>query len=173
MGRDDDVDNSTIADLREIDDAFELGAFVKVPYSGIFKPGDELAFDLSVLADVSSTHDGLLFSFGPSYSYMVSPQIRLTTSASTTYATDNYMETYFGIDGDNETRSGISQFDAEGGFKDVGLSLMGNYQFNQKWGMIGLISYKHLLNDAADSPIVDEEGTEGQFMFGTGLTYRF
>lgn len=173
MGRDDDVENNTIASLREIDDAAELGAFVRVPYNDLFAPRDEFALDLSVTTDVSGTHDGTQFTFSPSYSYMFSPRFRLSTSVSTTYATDNYMETYFSVDADNVVRSGLTPFKATASFKDIGLGIMGNYQFDEKWGVIGLVRYTNLLGDASDSPIVNDEGDDNQFMLGTGVTYRF
>jgi len=173
FGRDDDVDNDTIAQLSEIDDAFEAGGFVKVPFNNVLTERDELALNLSVLTDVSNAHDGTIVTFGPSYSYAMTPRFRLTTSASASYADDNYMETYYNITAADSGASGLNQFEAEGGIKDVSLTFVGNYAINQRWGVLGLVSYERLVGDAADSPIVDDEGTENQFRFGLAASYRF
>ncbi|CAM2064149.1 MipA/OmpV family protein [Sulfidibacter corallicola] len=171
--RDDDVENELVAGLREVDSAFEAGAFVKVPFNGLLSKRDQLAFDLEVVTDVSDTHDGTLATLGVSYSYAPTMKFRLSGSLQATYADDSYMETYFAIDADNASRSGWSIYEAEGGVKDLGFSLAANYQFNAKWGLVGIAGYKKLLDDAADSPIVLEAGDENQYTFGLGLSYRF
>lgn len=175
MSRDDDVDNNRVARLREVDSAFEAGAFVTFPIAeGISSNSeDKLVFDGQVIADASGTYEGYLVSFGTTYSYPFSRTFRVSTGLSATYVDENYMQTYFGVDANNAARSGLSQFSADSGFKDVGLSLTANYGLSKKWGLIGIVGYDRLIGDAADSPLVDDEGSANQFMIGTGLTYRF
>jgi outer membrane protein len=173
LGRDDGVKNAKVKRMREIDAALGAGAFVRVPFHGVMDKTDELAFELQAVTDVSDTSDGTTISFGPSYSYSATEKLRLGVSASATYATDNYNETYFGIDADNAARSGLAAYKAEGGFKDVGLMVNANYALNQSWGLTGLVGYKQLIGDAADSPIVDKEGSAGQMMVGAGVSYSF
>jgi outer membrane scaffolding protein for murein synthesis (MipA/OmpV family) len=57
--------------------------------------------------------------------------------------------------------------------KDVGLNLMFNYTPWEHWGITGVLSYRALLEDAKDSPIVDDEGNEKQMYFGLMGTYRW
>jgi outer membrane scaffolding protein for murein synthesis (MipA/OmpV family) len=38
---------------------------------------------------------------------------------------------------------------------------------------MGLVSYKRLLDDAEDSPVVDDEGDANQLMGGILVTYTF
>jgi outer membrane scaffolding protein for murein synthesis (MipA/OmpV family) len=38
---------------------------------------------------------------------------------------------------------------------------------------MGLLSYKKLVNDAKDSPLVDDEGNDNQFTLGVMATYRW
>jgi len=172
-GRDDDVDNDAVSRLREIDDAFEAGAFAKIKTNGVRHASDELAFEIDVLTDISGEHEGTLVSFGPSYSYSPTERLRLGVSASATYATDDYAETYFSVNARNVGTSGLANFDADGGFKDIGVGVSANYALNDRWGLVGIAGYNRLLGDFADSPIVDDEGDAGQMMLGAGLTYRF
>ncbi len=174
MSRDDDIDNNRVASLREVDDALELGAFLKIPITGVTSnPYDQLSFDLEILGDATDAYDGYQVSVGTSYSYPISRALRVSTSLSTTYADDNYMQTYFGVDADNAARSGLGQYQADGGFKDVGLNFVANYGLSKNWGLIGIIGYNRLIGDAANSPLVEDEGSANQFRVGTGLTYRF
>ncbi|MEN1729710.1 MAG: MipA/OmpV family protein, partial [Pseudomonadota bacterium] len=61
----------------------------------------------------------------------------------------------------------------EGGFNSVEVTLFGNYALNDRWGLFGVVSYQRLLSDAADSPIVDDEGSANQFLAGIGIGYNF
>lgn len=172
-GRDDDVENDAVADMREIDGAVEFGAFVKIPFNQVLHKTDEFSLNAEFLADVSGEHEGYLFEFGPSYSYSPMDKLRLGASLSTTYASEDYNQTYFGIDADNALRSGLAQYDADGGFKDVSIGITAMYQLNDQWGVMGIARYTQLIGDAADSPIVDDEGSRGQMLVGGGVSYRF
>jgi len=172
FGRDDDVADETISRLREIDEALEAGFFVRVPFRGLRTPADELALEADLLTDVTGTHDGTLVTLGLSYSAPVGRLWRISTSVSASYGSDDFNEVFYTIDADNSARSGLRQFDAEGGVNSVGVTVTANYSFNPRWGVIGLAGYRLLLGDAADSPIV-ERGEENQFIGGVGLTYRF
>lgn len=170
--RDDDVENDAVSRLRDIDGAVEAGGFVKVKTNGVMHPSDELGFEVDVRTDVSDTHEGTLVSFGPSYGYSPSREWRLGAGIAATYVTDDYAETYFSVDANNAARSGLRRYNAEGGIKDVGVTFTANYAINERWGIPVLAGYSKLLGDAADSPIVDQ-GSDNQFILGTGLSYRF
>ena len=146
---------------------------MKIPLHQVIDPTDELAFKVEVLSDVGDTHEGTQISFGPSYSYSPTEKIRLGVSAEATYASDGYNETYFGIDADNASRSGLSQYDAEGGMKDVSVGVNATYLWDENWSATAVAGYTQLIGDAADSPIVEDEGSAGQGMVGVGISYRF
>lgn len=127
--------------------------------------------EITYSQDLGDGHDGytLKAEVGviipvPQYSIFMRPSI------GTTYGSDSYMESYFGVSNAQSGRSGLSRFDAEAGFKDVQVSLLTIYQINPKWIVSGLVQYKQLLGDAADSPIVEEEG---QMMGGAFIAYKF
>ena len=83
------------------------------------------------------------------------------------------MDTYFGVNAGNRGSSGLPDFKADSGLKDVGFNLVVNYTPWENWGIMGLLSYSALLNDAKDSPIVDDEGNDKQMSFGLMGTYRW
>ncbi len=55
----------------------------------------------------------------------------------------------------------------------MGLNFTASFKPWQHWGFMGLVSYKLLLDDAEDSPVVDDEGDENQFSGGVLVFYKF
>ncbi len=162
----DDVDNDRVDRLRKVDTAAELGVFGSIKI-------DRWNFMLSAAQDVEDSHDGFLVDLSGAYTIPFDKQAMLTLFASTSYASDDYMETYFEIDANNAARSGLKRFKAEGGIKD--LAFGGAYQYNidDHWGLLGVLRYARLLGDAEDSPVVDDEGDAGQVLGGVVVNYRF
>jgi len=169
----DDVDNNRVDDLRDIDGTLEMGAFAKISTGDVMLKDDELAFEIEFLSDVGGEHDGTTISFGPSYSFSPVEKLHLGIDLSATYASGNYNDTYFSVDAGNAARSGLSQYDADGGLKDVGVSVNAMYQLTEHWGLIGIAKVTQLVGDAADSPIVDDEGSATQALFVTGVVFSF
>jgi outer membrane protein len=48
-----------------------------------------------------------------------------------------------------------------------------SYRFTEAWSLTGLAAYSRLFSQAADSPIVDDEGNENQFLAGLLVNYSF
>ncbi|MEM8571663.1 MAG: MipA/OmpV family protein [Pseudomonadota bacterium] len=99
--------------------------------------------------------DGLTLTFGP----------RLSLGS------DRFAETYYGVNERGAERSGLSEFDAEGGLLGVGVVVAARYLWNERWGVEGAARYDRLTNDAADSPIT-EAGSSDQYTFTLGITRR-
>lgn len=83
------------------------------------------------------------------------------------------MQSYFGITDTQATRSGYSRYDSNAGVKDMGLHVKTSYPISQDWIFEAQIGYWRLLNDAADSPIVKDEGSVNQFRGLLGLSFKF
>ena len=165
MGRD-DVDNKVVDRMKDIDDAVEVGAYVLADL-------DNVLLGVDFLMDVSGEHDGMLVLGNVGYRWKVSEALVVTPNVFLTYADDDYMDTYFGIDSGNVGTSGLPRFQADSGLKDFGARVVASYAPWEKWGVMGILSYSTLLNDAKDSPIVDDEGDNAQAFFGLMATYRW
>lgn len=165
MGRD-DVDNDRVDKMDEIDDAFEAGIFGGIKI-------DKILLGVELLADVSDTSDGFTAQATAGYLWKARPDLVITPGAFITYADKDYMDTYFGVNNSNKGNSGLPNFSASSGIKDVGVNLVAHYTPWENWGIMGILSYKTLLNDAKDSPVVDDEGDNGQMMLGVMATYRW
>ena len=162
----DDVDNDRVDDLEDVDSSIMFGGFFGFQYQN-------WSADIEAMVDVADGNDGNLIRLNAGYRIPIDQTWNLSLGAFTTWADDDYMEAYFGIDGADSARSGLSRFNADSGFKDVGLNLAASFKPWRHWGLMGLISYKRLLNDAEDSPVVDDEGDENQLVGGILVTYSF
>jgi outer membrane protein len=161
-----DVDNNHVDDLKDVDSALMLGGFLGFEYQN-------WSADIEAMADVTDGNDGTLLRLNAGYRIPIDRTWNLSLGAFTTWADDDYMEAYFKINGADSARSGLSRFNADSGFKDVGLNLAASFKPWRHWGLMGLIRYKRLLNDAKDSPVVDDEGDKNQLVGGILVTYSF
>jgi outer membrane protein len=152
------VDNSKVDDLKNLSDANELGVFGGFEYYGWFANGE-------FLADIGDAHDGWLGTLKAGYNWKLSSWI-ISVGGSTTYASKDYMRTYFGIDAADSARSGLSTYDADKGIKEYGVDLGVNWSMTQSWSLRGIANYTRLTGDADDSsPVVDEGGALVVFTF--------
>jgi outer membrane protein len=161
----DDVHNDRVDRLQSTDTAVEVGGFVALNY-------ERWRAEAWFSQDVADAHSGQLAGLKGDYTWPINPSWVLKSSLTTTYASGKFMETYFGVDSRNAQRSGLRQFDADAGFKDVGGDLALTYRGWGNWGVTGFVAYDRLLNDAEDSPVT-KVGSPNQFFFGTLVTYRF
>ena len=173
FGRDDDVENTAVSRLDEVDDSFEAGLFARMNFRPNSTTRHRAGIEVDFRQDISDGHEGFLFTIGADYSTPIGERWDLGFDLSTTYASDDYMQSFFGVNAAGSARSGLRQFDAEGGFKDVSFAISPSYSFNESWGVFGRLQYSELLGDASDSPIVDDEGSSSQFFAGLGVSYRF
>lgn len=162
----DDVDNDAVDALRDVDDAFEVGAFLGV-HSRNWNARIE------ALQDVADGHEGLLVNLRLGYARQIGAKSRFTFGASTTFADDDYMESFFSIDADNAMRSGLRVYDADSGIKDVGLDAAVGVSIGKDWSILTSFGYKRLLDEAKDSPVVDDEGDANQFSGGIVFLYSY
>lgn len=165
FGRDED-DSDDLRGMGDIDDSVELGGFIT--YSiGAWSTG------LTLFQDISDSHDGFTAKFNVGHRHSFSPKLRLRSELYTTWADENYTQTYFGVTAVQAARSGMRRYQAEGGIKDVGLTLDLDYSLTQNWGLTGRLGFKRMLGDAADSPLVEDRGSANQLTTGLFLSYRF
>lgn len=147
--------------------------FMKLPFHAVLNSKDTLSVETKILADVSDAYAGYRITLGASYNYPITEKLSLNTAIQIAFASDNYNQTYFGVDADNATRSGLPAYDASSGWKDIGLTFTANYKFNAHWSLMGITGYKRMLETAADSPIIEQEGDENQWIAGLGISFRF
>lgn len=162
----DDVEDKQVDDLRKVDGALEVGAFAGIKI-------DQWTAMIEAAQDIADGHEGMLVTLVAGYSMPLDTGLMLSINASTTYASDDYMDAYFGIDKINAARSGLDVFKADSSIKDYGVRVGLDYVLNKDWSFIGALGYKRLVGDAKDSPVVDDEGDANQYLGGIVAVYNF
>lgn len=159
-GRDED-DHDNLEGLGDVDSSVEAGGFISYRK----KP---LRFRAEVRQDVGSGHEGALVELKAGTS-LPFEKPRVVVELGTTWASDDYMESFFGIDEEQSINSGYKKYDAESGIKDVNITVSAGYKITSRWRIGATVGYKRLVGDAADSPIVDDKN---QMFAGFGLSYH-
>jgi MipA family protein len=166
----DDVENDRVDELENVDASVMLG--VVGGYDFLADQQQDLVLELEVRQDVANDN-GFLATVRGIYGGRLTERWRFDASVGSTWASEDYMSSYFGIDAADAARSGLDQFSADEGFKDVSFGGALTYRILERWSVSGLASYTRLIDDAADSPLVDDVGNENQFFAGALVNYRF
>lgn len=166
----DNVDNNQVQDLKSTDAALLLGP--SLGYDFVAGRETDAALELDVMYDVAHSNGGVVVPRGR-VAWQATDALGVDMRLSTTWASDDYMGNFFSINAQDAARSGLQQYNADAGFKDVGLTGSLSYRFAGSWSATAIASYARMLGDAADSPVVDDVGNENQLSLGALVNYRF
>jgi outer membrane scaffolding protein for murein synthesis (MipA/OmpV family) len=162
FGRDED-DAAHLDGMGDVDGGLVLGGFAA------YRTGP-LAVSLSYHHQATGDDAGALVRLAGEYALRPAPGFRLTASLGTNYATEAYMDAFFGVTATQAANSGLPFHAPEAGFKDVFVGAKLDMALDKRWTLHLLGRYARLVGDAADSPVIE---TENQFYGGAALTYRF
>lgn len=166
-----DVQSGRVDAMDNIDGAVEVGGYAGLG-EGPWSIGATYTYD------VSGDYHGHLVEMAAGWKSKLSDSFDMGLTIASTWANEDYMETYFGVDADDAADSGLDQYvpyeDEEDGFKDVGGRVtfgFGPPDWNG-WKIVATGAYFRLIQDAADSPVVEDAGDENQFFAGLGVGYE-
>jgi outer membrane scaffolding protein for murein synthesis (MipA/OmpV family) len=165
LGRDESED-SRLQGTGDVDGTFEAGIFAELTSAQWRLSAD---YFQALLED---GHDGSRLVFSGAYGGRVTDQLGISVGGALTYASENYMESYFGVSAQQAAASGKPVFAAGGGFKDITGRIDLRYSATDHWFGLLRSEWKRLLGDADDTPLVDPDA-ENQFFVGTVAGYRF
>ena len=146
---------------------------------GVVKFGYEIGdieFGLKLDRDISGDRDGLAATAEAEYGVdLFSGHGWFSVTPHLTWADDEYMDNTFGITAAQAARSarGYAPYNAGAGLKDAGIAFGLSYQITDSIQAVGQIDYGRLLGDAADSPLVDREGSANQVSGVLGVSYSW
>jgi outer membrane scaffolding protein for murein synthesis (MipA/OmpV family) len=164
--------------LGKVDVAVEVGARAGVTFSKVIHAYDSLTISSDIQWDVANAHDGRLISPSITYSTPLSTAIFTSVVLSATHVDGRYADTYFSVNQAGSSASGLPQFDARGGWKSYGASVLGGVDLSGDardggWGVYSFVSYSRLTNDAKRSPITSLRGDAAQWFVAGGISYTF
>ncbi|WP_250462062.1 MipA/OmpV family protein [Microbulbifer litoralis] len=168
------VSPDVIGPREESDDARlrGLGDIEATTRAGVFGSytADWLSLNASVLTDVGDNGQGTQVNLGATATYKVTPRFHLTASPEITWANDEYMQIFFGVNEQQAINSGYAPYEVDAGTSQMRLSLGTRYILTPRWGLGASITTTYLPDDAEDSPAVFEQN---QYSYGLFVTYRF
>ncbi|KAA8609952.1 MltA-interacting MipA [Salipiger aestuarii] len=143
----DSSDHGTLRGMDDVDAAVELGFGVSFT-----------SRSYEVFADMRrglGGHEAWVGEAGMDLIARPDDRWKLTIGPRLFWGSDDYADTYFGVDSDEATAS-RSSYDADGGLLSAGVEMGARYRLTDDWGLEGAVTWENYRNDAADSPIVDD-----------------
>ena len=163
-GRDEDDDHH-LEGLGDVDGTFEGGVFA----------GYQLAnwrLDAEILHAIGNKgYDGFEGKLALANIHkFFNDRVIVTASIQSSFADDHYMQAYYGVTSAQSVSSGLKQYTPSTGFYKAGGALAAAFGVTRYFSINGVIGYERLLDDAADSPVVQNGN---QYRVGAGISYRF
>jgi outer membrane scaffolding protein for murein synthesis (MipA/OmpV family) len=172
------IDDPRVKALGEVDTAIELGGYAGIGKTGVItSPYDKLSVSLSWRHDVSGDHDSAIWQPSINYFTPLSSKAAVGLFASAEHVGDGYARTYFSVTPGQATASGLPAYDADGGWKNYTIGALGTYALTgdllHGLKLVAGGTYKRLLGDFAESPVVSVAGDRDQWMGVVGIAYTF
>ncbi len=159
-------DNRRLYGLEKIDWAVEPGVFVEYWPFAFLRARAELRHGIN-------GHDGFVADFGVdvvqrygAFTFSVGPRLALGDSS--------FTRTYFGVTPYEAAVNGlVTPYRPGGGITSVGVTSGLTYDWSDQWSTTGFVTYRRLVGDPSDSPIVKRFGSENQVGLGLTVSYSF
>ncbi|QLH41965.1 MAG: MipA/OmpV family protein [Coxiellaceae bacterium] len=157
-------DSTALRGLGDVNGVFEAGGFAKYTWERlqskwVVVQGTNSPYGLLATWDVNYFyHYGhLYYSFGPHASW----------------ANGQYNNTYFGINATQSINSGLPMYSADAGIVNYGVGATLFVPLSKHILTAWFGSYDRLTGSVADSPLVQQRGSENQFVIGMSVGYRW
>jgi outer membrane scaffolding protein for murein synthesis (MipA/OmpV family) len=159
---------------RESDDAHlqGLGDIDRTAHAGIFVNYTLGWFGArsSVLTDIGGKHQGTIAKLDLEAKYTPTNRLTFTAGPGLTWASSQYEQTYYGVDAQQSSQSGMRQYSPGSGIASVRFSVGANYELTKHWDVRALVSASSLQGDTGDSPVVEKKS---QIFYGAFASYHF
>jgi outer membrane scaffolding protein for murein synthesis (MipA/OmpV family) len=164
--------------LPKLKTAIELGGYAGIGRQGLITSDyDKLNVSVAYVHDVNGAHGSYVITPGIDYGTPLSTKAYVGLSFSGDYMGTGYAQTNFSVDAAGSAASGLPAFSAKKGWKDWTAAALGNVSLTgdltHGLSVIGAVSYRRLLNDAALSPVTSIAGSRHQWTGVLGLAYTF
>jgi outer membrane protein len=161
-------DTNDLIGLGDVDTSISLGGFAEYDLGQLtanLKLGQALNGHEGLTGEIGLSYKGVLKGYGPPVIYSIGPRMN--------YGDEQYMQTFFGVNAEQATASGLTVFEADGGFLSYGISANAIIPMTDNVTLTVFSSLSRLSGDAADSSLVRERGSRDQAFFGLATAYTF
>ncbi|WKW39776.1 MipA/OmpV family protein [Enterobacter mori] len=122
-----------------------------------YKVTDWLHLQLQAEVPVSERDNGEAVHFGIISPLYISPKNEVTLALTSSWGSDKYMQTYYGVSAAQSSASGFTRHDAGAGIYAYSLNLDWTHRLTSRWSVLASAGATQLTGDAADSPIVQRK----------------
>jgi outer membrane scaffolding protein for murein synthesis (MipA/OmpV family) len=179
--RDDDVENETVKRMQPIPSATEIGGFVSYNLPLDANPQHKVVFTGDVTWNTTGVYNGATGNIKATYFHpfeggVMGYPLLGAVGFGLFFASDHFMDRYFGIHGRDlllYPERGGRPYTAKSGLASIKVPFMLSSQVDKNWLVMVAGRYERLLEDAADSPIVKNHGSENQWTIGIAASYLF
>lgn len=169
FGRDSE-DSPTLTGFEDIGASLLAGGFVRANY-GV------LGVRIDAGKDIIDGHDGFaadvsLGTFVPEG--LIVDGLSLQPALTISWTDGTYNQTVYGVTAAQSAASGLPQYDLDSGFHRASASLLGWYDFDERWQLNAIVSYRVYLGDYRDSPILQApDGATSDVFALIGFSRKF
>lgn len=172
------IDDPRVKALPTTSTALELGGYVGVGKVGVITSDyDKLTVSVSYRYDVTGIHDSGVIQPSISYYTPLSTKAAIGIFGSAEKVEREYGRTYFDVRPQDVAASGLPAFRTRGGWKNYVVGFAGTYSLTgdllHGFKVIAGGTYKRMLNDFGDTPIVSIAGSRDQWLGAVGIGYTF
>jgi MipA family protein len=172
------IEDDVVRRLGELDTAVEVGANAGVTVYDLLTGFDSITLSSDLRWDVAGAHEGRVISPSLSYFTPVSRGAVVNLSLGAEHVDSDYADYYFSVTPAGSVASGLPVFDADGGWKSVGVNAIVGIDFDGELtngGLSGFLigGYSRLLGDFKRTPLTRVRGDADQWLAGAGLAFTF
>jgi len=168
-----DVDNPVVDRVHHIDDSFSVGLFGSYVSRDPREVRRTAGVGTWALGDVSDVDNGWTAGLNAYATQPVAKMLTLAGGAAFTYGSGNYMNAYFGVTPADFLASGLPVYVPGSGVRDMRGWAVAMLHLSRQWHLGAGAMYMRLMGDAADSPLVSDEGSKDQWVYGAGALYAW
>lgn len=173
-----DIKDPVVRALGKLDTAVEVGGNAGVTFYKVLNPYDSVTVSADACWDVADAHEGMVVSPGISYFTPLSRSAIINLSLSADHVDGHYANYYFNVTPAGSLASGLPVFDADGGWKSIGATLVGGLDLdgdaaNGGFGLFVIGGYSRMLGDFKRTPLTSIRGDADQWLVGGGIAYTF
>lgn len=173
-----DPKDAVVATLPRLDRTIELGPSGGITFANPLSKYDSLSFSLDMHWDLSGAHGGMTVNPSVTYFTPLSRGTAIVLTLDLDYANGKFMDYYYSVTPAAAATSGLSEFEADGGWYRGGAYLIGGVDLNGDLrdgglAIFGIAAYSRMLGDAERSPFTSERGSADQLVGSIGLGYTF
>jgi outer membrane scaffolding protein for murein synthesis (MipA/OmpV family) len=173
------IDDPQVRRLGERDTAIEVGGYVGIGKTGVITSEyDKLSVSVSYRHDVSGVHKSGIWQPSINYFTPLSTKAAVGLFASAERVETDYVQNYFNVGPAGAAASGLPVYTSgRGGWKNWTLGAVGTASITgdllRGFKLVGGATYKRMLNDVADSPLISIAGSRSQWLGALGIAYTF